>query len=343
MPILLRSPAPVPAAPRPAHPRVGRATRALVAVALVAVTVAARPAHAAEPGTITDADATIEQLRREADDLAARYFDLLARSDRLDREAAALEARLPALAAEQRRLREVVRERAVVAYRRRGQGMGAWLNTRSPLDRARRLTWLETVNAADNRAVDELGALTDRLREERQTLRDAQAKAVAALDDARAQGDAITARLVEAENRRAELEAGPAAEETTTTTRSPLTGSTTTTRPGTSPTTAPVQGPTSPPPNYVPTPGTHPRHDEPFLVCTRTRESGGNYSAVNPAGPYLGAYQFLQSTWNASANHAGRTDLIGVPANLASPYDQDDVAWALYQWQGARPWGNLCV
>jgi muramidase (phage lysozyme) len=77
-------------------------------------------------------------------------------------------------------------------------------------------------------------------------------------------------------------------------------------------------------------------------VCVRTRESGGNYSAVNPSGPYLGAYQFLQATWNGAAAHAGRMDLVGVPANVATPYDQDEVAWSLYQWQGAGPWGGHC-
>jgi hypothetical protein len=57
----------------------------------------------------------------------------------------------------------------------------------------------------------------------------------------------------------------------------------------------------------------------------------------------MGAYQFLQSTWNSAANHAGRPGLIGVPPHHASQYDQDDMAWALYQWQGAGPWGNRCV
>ena len=110
------------------------------------------------------------------------------------------------------------------------------------------------------------------------------------------------------------------------------------------PTTAPPpkQVAPSPPPGYVGTPGTHPMHNDPFLTCVRARESGGNYSVVNPAGPYLGAYQFLQATWNGAANHAGRTNLVGVPPNLATPYDQDDLAWALYQWQGAGPWGGGC-
>jgi hypothetical protein len=95
------------------------------------------------------------------------------------------------------------------------------------------------------------------------------------------------------------------------------------------------------PPDYQPTPGTHPQHNDPFLVCTRAHE--GSYTSYNPAGPYMGAYQFLQSTWNSAANHAGRSDLVGVPPHTASEYDQDDVAWALYQWRGAGPWGGRCV
>jgi hypothetical protein len=94
---------------------------------------------------------------------------------------------------------------------------------------------------------------------------------------------------------------------------------------------------------YTATGGTHPHHDDPFLTCVRARESSGNYGAVNRAGPYLGAYQFLQSTWNAAANHARRPELVGVPPNTASAYDQDDMAWTLYQWQGAGPWGGACT
>jgi hypothetical protein len=40
--------------------------------------------------------------------------------------------------------------------------------------------------------------------------------------------------------------------------------------------------------------------------------------------------------------HAGRTELIGVPPETASEYDQDDMAWTLYKWQGNAPWGGRC-
>ncbi len=72
----------------------------------------------------------------------------------------------------------------------------------------------------------------------------------------------------------------------------------------------------------------------------RMCESSNNYGAVNPAGPYLGAYQFLQSTWDGTARAAGRSDLVGVRPNQASPADQDAMAYALYNRSGSGPWPN---
>ena len=62
---------------------------------------------------------------------------------------------------------------------------------------------------------------------------------------------------------------------------------------------------------------------------------------MNPSGPYYGAYQFLASTWNITARHAGRLDLVGVIPSNASPADQDAMAWSLYQWQGAARGAGL--
>jgi hypothetical protein len=83
-------------------------------------------------------------------------------------------------------------------------------------------------------------------------------------------------------------------------------------------------------------------HNQPYLACTRNRESRGNYSVVSASGLYYGAYQFLRTTWDVTAIHAGRSELVGVQPNTASEYDQDDLAWALYQWQGSGPWGGRC-
>ena len=66
-------------------------------------------------------------------------------------------------------------------------------------------------------------------------------------------------------------------------------------------------------------------------------ESGGNYRAHNPAGPYLGAFQFLQSTWNGVAQrHYPHLD--GVDPRDAAPADQHRMAYALYEERGWPPW-----
>lgn len=82
-----------------------------------------------------------------------------------------------------------------------------------------------------------------------------------------------------------------------------------------------------------------------FLACTRAHESdsAGGYRAVSPSGMYRGAYQFSQSTWNATAaQYAGRPDLVGVDPASASPADQDAMAAALYAVAGNGPWEGRC-
>lgn len=82
--------------------------------------------------------------------------------------------------------------------------------------------------------------------------------------------------------------------------------------------------------------------DRDFLSCVRDRESRGDYTAVNPSSGAGGAYQFLIDTWNNTAAHAGRSDLIGTYPQYASPYDQDFLAAHLLQWYGRSPWSYSC-
>jgi hypothetical protein len=209
---------------------------------------------------------------------------------------------------------------------------------------------IDQVNATDVATYAKLHAATRDLHRQQHVLeqnRRDQADALAALRD---QGGAIDAKLAQAEQleRAAAVASAAAAGSVAATPAATATtgGGATTTAPATTgggATTGPAApAAPAPPPDYSGTAGTSPHHDDPFLTCVRQRESGGRYDAVNPAGPYLGAYQFLQATWNVTASHAGRAELVGVPANVASPYDQDEIAWALYQWQGAGPWGGSC-
>ncbi len=77
-----------------------------------------------------------------------------------------------------------------------------------------------------------------------------------------------------------------------------------------------------------------------FLSCVRHRESRGSYTAVNGSSGAAGAYQFMPGTWNSTAQHAGRTDLVGVNPAAASPADQDAMANHLVSWQGTSPWSG---
>jgi Transglycosylase-like domain len=75
-----------------------------------------------------------------------------------------------------------------------------------------------------------------------------------------------------------------------------------------------------------------------FLACVRNHESGGDYTAKNPASTASGAYQFLDSTWrtvSAAAGHGGYPT-----ARSAPPAVQDAVAIHTLQTVGKSPWNG---
>jgi hypothetical protein len=297
---------------------------------------------AAQSTSSTSAD--VAALRAQADDIANQYFRALTRSNDLEAEITRNAQLVDNLSVKAKRARDDARARALVAYTSSGDHLATLIQSRNILATARRAQLIDSVNARDNAAYAKLRATTEELRARRKDLESSRAEQATVLAQIQEQARAMDAKLAAAEQlAQAEVAAKVAADQTAraATAATAAAAATTTTKPAT---TTPPAKPTTPtvPPNYTPTPGTHPHHDDPFLTCVRARESGGNYGAVNPSGPYLGAYQFYQPTWNGAANHAGRSDLVGVPANLASPYDQDDVAWSLYQWQGAGPWGGSC-
>ncbi len=97
-----------------------------------------------------------------------------------------------------------------------------------------------------------------------------------------------------------------------------------------------------------PPPGVPDLSDTPVLVCIRSHESANvqpsPWWAYNPAGPYYGAYQYVQGTWNNAASEAGRDDLVGVPPIEPDVawYDQDAVTLNFINNHGTGPWGGTC-
>lgn len=306
----------------------------MVAAATGAVfTVGGVTALPGQTDPIGDAERAVAAAEAEADRAADQYFEQLAKFETLEVEIADTERHLRELDARVDTLREQVEERALLAYVRSGDSQVefGFAEEEQAFAAARRTELLEKLNQSDADAATELARVTSALEAERSRLaaeKQAQEDALAAL---RAEQESLDAKLAEAQARRRSLATPPP----------PPSAGGGTAAPAPQPASATPSAPT-PPPDYTPTAGEHPQHNHPFLVCTREIESGGNYQAYNGAGPYLGAYQFLQSTWNSTANHTGRSELVGVDPRNASEYDQDDMAWTLYNWQGKGPWGGRC-
>jgi peptidoglycan hydrolase CwlO-like protein len=299
----------------------------------------ARPASAQEADPVTQADQAVAEAQAQVDDVAGAYFDALQRAQQLDSQIAQLQGRIDESRQRVTELKQITNDRAVAAYKRSGNSLGSvFLDSSGAADTAHRIKLLELVNAHDDDAVRLLRRSQDDLSREHQDLeaaRGQQADAVARLKD---QDVEVNAKLVAAQTQRQvaldqQLQAQQQAEAEAAAAAAAAAAA--------PPTTQPTPRPNNPAPvpaNSVPTGGVSPHHNDPYLTCVRRHESSDNYQAYNPGGPAYGAYQFLQSTWNLAANHAGRGDLVGLDPRRASQYDQDEMAWTTYQWQGKRPW-----
>ena len=76
--------------------------------------------------------------------------------------------------------------------------------------------------------------------------------------------------------------------------------------------------------------GSKPTFDGDFAAAlAKLRACEGGYNSWNPAGPYYGAYQFNQGTWNSVTD---------APYGSATPAQQDEAARKLYERRGWQPW-----
>jgi predicted nucleic acid-binding Zn-ribbon protein len=317
----------------------------LLVVSITAIAVLLAPLAHAQTSAPAASDSA-STLRAEADAASGRYFAALDRVQALDADIARNQQLVDAMLGRAKQARANARARALIAYTSSGTQLSTLIDGSDTIDTARRAHLIDRVNQRDETVYAELHAATAALHKQQRALRETRAAQTDALAQLRDQGAAIDAKLAQAvqhdQQAQAAVAALAAAPATDPAPTSGTSGEEVTAPPTTATTAPPAPRAPAPPPSYSGTPGVSPHHDDPFLACVRQRESGGNYGAVNPAGPYLGAYQFLQATWNVTASHAGRSDLVGVPANVASAYDQDEMAWTLYQWQGPGPWGGGC-
>ena len=335
---------------RPARARVQAvAVGVALAVSLGALTTTSTRAVAADPRS------ELEAVRKRVDAIAEQYFAAQEKSRTIVTEIESLSRKLDSAKANIRSIRNRAVQTAINVYRSQPRGFEG-SSAESTLDAARSAVFTQQSIARDNEAINAYVQAVAKLRDDNQLLirrqdearrNEARLKAeAAALDAALANAQAKYAALLRAQA--AQRAADAAAKNATPTTRpgSQPNATNPTTPPsngspgtGTTRTTQPTTATTTPPP--PPPAGTNAHHNDPFLACVRQRESRGYYGAVNPSG-YYGAYQFAIRTWDTTASHAGRPQLIGVRPDRASPWDQDELAWVLYQWQGKGPWGGNC-
>jgi Transglycosylase-like domain len=312
-------------------------TRATALGCVVALALAGVPAVAAAQASPT----SVASIRATIDASANKWFAVQRDAADLDRRIQLLDKTLAGEARRVATIRAAADARAVQVYENSAQGLDTMFGT-SPLEVGRRAALIGHANAAGQHAIDVLNTSVADLTARRDQL-------AAARDDLKAALRNLTAGRRALDSELATLQvAAYAAEHRLLASRAdraqsvPAAGATRS-APTSTTTAVALRSVTAPalPPAPPATSAVNPHHGDTFLACTRERESNGDYGAVSSSG-YYGAYQFSRTTWDVTASHAGRLDLVGVLPSVASQYDQDDMAWSLYQWQGNAPWGGRC-
>ena len=329
-----------------------RAHRTRFIAAACAVALAFVPARAAHATSPNDQIASTKQAIESA---AERWFAAQNDAARIDASIADIQQRIDEALTTIDRTRKIATARAVMIYKNSDVGLTSVIGD-TALDSARRAHLVDDANASGDDAIAELTLAVDNLNVDRKNLEAERARQQKILSDVQAERTELDSELakLQAEARtQAQIALAAARDQSARAAAgarvralSSSTSASTTDVSASSPIAPPTAPPTSAPAPVVVTPPStdgrvSPHHNDPFLVCTRARESGGNYSAVSASG-YYGAYQFLPSTWDVTVIREGRSDLVGVLPSHASPYDQDEAAWTLYQWQGSAPWGGRC-
>jgi peptidoglycan hydrolase CwlO-like protein len=314
-------------------------TRATALACVVALALAGVPAIAAAQASST----SLSALRASIDATANQWFAAQARSDNLDRQVELLSRTLSEEEQRVARIRGIADKRAVQIYEDSTQGFGTMFG-KDPLEIGRRAALIGQANSESQKAIDALSTSVADLKAQRDDLDRARAdlsNTLHELESRRATLDAQLAKL--------QLQSASAADRAllaaeigrthTALAAHDASGATATASPATATQRVAAAPVALAAPSNAGRVSSH--HDDPFLVCTRARESAGDYQVVSSSG-YYGAYQFAPTTWDVAASHAGRLDLVGVLPSAASAYDQDEIAWVLYQWQGNAPWGGRC-
>ena len=271
---------------------------ALVGLLVVAPVVFAASPAPAQQGPSGGSDQGVAAAQARADQAASAYIDALFKSQELDTQIAGIQESVARLEERVAALRDTAQIHALAAYKRSGTPVVAVLGADAPaMETARRTVLLDYLNARDDDTAAQLRKAREGLQSQQNDLQAAQQQQNDVVTQLKGEEDRLNTELSAAQNqrRRASAIAAPAGGGLALS-------------------------------NYVPQPGENPHHNDPFLVCTRGIESKGNYQAYNPSGPYYGAYQFTQSTWDSTARDHARPSprcSTRTPIQRSSPVSAD--------------------
>jgi Transglycosylase-like domain len=314
-------------------------TRVSALACVVALALAGAPGGAGAQASQSVADA-----RAEIDTTAGQWFAAQTEAANLDLRIQTLTKTMATMNRRVDQLRVVANARSVELYESNSQMLDGIIGD-SPIEIGRRAALIGQANSDGQHTIDQLQASISDLDSQRTDLRNAEATQTQTMHYLSGRRRTLDTQLISLEEQTSKVASTDAVAVIHRTSQPSTTAAPT--RPTvialtSAPTPPPASTSTSTGPAAPPDTGqVNPHHNDPFLVCTRARESNGDYSVVSSSG-YYGAYQFAPTTWNVTASHAGRLDLVGVLPSHASPYDQDQMAWTLYQWQGDGPWGGRC-
>src|SRR5215212_2469836 len=172
-------------------------SRALVLSVLLAL--CATLGTALAPFADAQATNSASDLRAQADALSSKYFTALERVSSLDDDIAQSEQLRDDLLARAKAARAAARARALVAYTSSGTQLETLVDGTDTLEAARRAHLIDRVNAHDQDVYDKLHTATRALHAQERELRATRKAQAEALEDLKAQGAAIDAKLAQAE------------------------------------------------------------------------------------------------------------------------------------------------
>jgi len=176
-------------------------------VTLCALLLPLAPASADTASELDEARQRVAAAQAEANSLAADLSAASRRFEQIENGIQALQTQIDDARTRIAELEAVMRDRAVAAYVKGGDDIGALLSTSKPMQAARRARFLEQANQKDDRIVHQLESLREDLAANQATLKTQREEQQAVKERLAAQNAVMQQRLAEASRARDQLAA----------------------------------------------------------------------------------------------------------------------------------------